>query len=285
MIYAIATIYNPSKENIKNLEEIKSQVDCLIVCDNSNKSYKSEISFGIKYYHENRNLGLSQAFNVPLKSKEFKWNSDDYIIFFDQDSTIDAGYIKRIVCEYEKCSHHDIKIGCLGPVFYNSSNNRIEKTHDGYEMLPGVFETKRIITSSMICKYNVLQEVGFWNEGVFLDMADWDLCWRMQEAGYKCLMTENVTLHHSIGITEKKIGLLHLRVGNPIREYYEIRDCLYLAQKKYTPFQYKIRFLLMIFVRSPIHVFFYNERRKRFHYIIRGIYDFFLGKHGEYIDA
>ena len=285
MVYAIVTIYNPSMDSIKNLEEIKEHVDRLIVCDNSNEPCKSKICFEIEYYHKNKNLGLSQAFNIPLKRNDLRWNLDDYIVFFDQDSKIDAGYIKRLVSEYEKCSRDGINIGCLGPVFYNSSNDRIEKTHDGYEVTPGIFEAKRIITSSMICKYDVLQKVGFWNEDIFLDLADWDLCWRIRKAGYKCLMTENIILYHSVGISEKKIGLLRLRVGNPIREYYQIRDSLYLAQKKYTPFRYKIRFMLMILVRSPIHVFFYDERRQRFHFIMRGIYDFIVGKHGEYKDT
>ena len=91
----------------------------------------------------------------------------------------------------------------------------------------------------------------------------------------KCLMTKKVVFKHSIGIGEKKIGPLHLRVGHTYREYYQMRECLYLLFKSYTPLIYRIRFLAMLFVRTPLHLIFLPDRKKRIKFILKGIGDYF----------
>ena len=137
-----------------------------------------------------------------------------------------------------------------------------------------IYEVSSIITSSMLCKYGSLKSINFWNEDIFLDMADWDLCWRFIEAGKKCCMTDIVVLNHSVGVGEKKIGLIRLRVGQPIREYYQTRDCLKLILKKYTPLKFKMRFILQVTLRPLLHICFLNDPRERMRYIVWGYRDF-----------
>ena len=33
----------------------------------------------------------------------------------------------------------------------------------------------------------VLKDISFWNEQIFLDMADWDFCWRLKEKKYQIM--------------------------------------------------------------------------------------------------
>lgn len=284
MIYALITLYNPTDEQINNINNIMEQVDCVVACDNSSYSNEYRIPSGCIYSSSEKNMGLSSAFNYVLKDKKYGWSDSDYIIFFDQDSKIREGHIQNLISDFENCLNQKINIGCIGPVYYNTSNDQLEIPHDKTEMLNGIYDVKSIITSSMLCRYKELAAIGFWNDEIFLDMADWDLCWRFMYNGYKCCMTTNTKITHSVGIGDKKIGPFHFRVGAPIREYYQIRDSQYLKAKDYTPLKFKIRFFAMRTIRCMIHEAFYDDSKLRMHYIKRGIKDYKANIHGEYCE-
>lgn len=208
------------------------------------------------------------------------FNEDDYIVFFDQDSTIEEGHIESLISEYELLQKNNIPVGVLGPVFYNTSNGLVEVPKIKTDLTENSFKVSSIITSSMLCTYKNIKQIGFFNERVFLDMADWDICWRIIEAGMLCCMTDKVVLKHSLGTGEKKVGFLRVRVGSPFREYYQTRECLYLLTRRYTPFKFKIRFILMLTIRPIIHVLFLENKKDRIKYILKGIKDFFAKKSG-----
>lgn len=293
MIVALVSAYYPSESVRDNVEALASQVDKVVdkvyICDNSPTSNAALFDLAglpdkIQYVCFHKNLGLSCAFNQILMDKQIPWQDDDYVFFFDQDSRIEQGHIEKMLAVYSDIRKAGWDVGCLGPVYFNTSSGIVEIPKMKKELFDGTYAVSSIITSSMLCTYGNLRQAGFWNEHVFLDMADWDLCWRMNAAGKICCMTENVVMRHSVGSGEKKVGPTKLRVGQPFREYYQVRECLYLLFQPYTPMKYRIRFLAMLLVRSPLHLLFLDQRKLRFRYMRKGFLDFFRGKQGA-IDA
>lgn len=283
MTAALITIYHPSDEVRRNVRCIAEQVDAVYLCDNgpvSNHTLFAGLTDNIRYIFFGANLGISCAFNRILKDPDIAWQEEDYIFFFDQDSLIAPQHIREMLTEFACLKQAGLNVGCLGPAFFNTSSGHIERSKAASQLTDHTYSVSWIITSSMLCTYGTLRQIGFWNECLFLDMADWDLCWRMASAGKLCCQTEKVVLQHSIGSCEKKIGPLHLRVGHPYREYYQIRDCLYLFSQAYTPMKYRLRFIAMILIRSPLHLLFLESRKERLYYISRGFSDFFRGKKG-----
>lgn len=290
MISAIISAYYPSDSVRLHVSKIAAQVDKIYICDNSsvsNREFFTQIpdQEKIVYTCFCENLGLSVAFNRILKDSNILWKADDYIFFFDQDSSIQEGHIAQMICDYEDLLHHGHNVGCLGPAYFNTSNKTLEIPRSKRGLCDGIYAVSSIITSSMLCRYGDLQSVGFWNEEVFLDMADWDLCWRLQSIGKLCCLTQNVVLHHSVGSGEKKVGPLRLRVGQPIREYYQIRDGMYLFTKQYAPWKFRLRYLAMLLVRSVLHVVFLDHRKKRMMYIWKGFIDACKKKKGVLIST
>lgn len=277
------TVYHPSDNIRHNVCSIAAQADIVYICDNSpssNRELFAGAAENIRYVCFGENLGVSQAFNRILMDPRISWQDDDYVFFFDQDSVIQAEHIRSITAVFESIQQAGFPVGCLGPAYFNTSSGHIEIPRAKKPLLPDTYAVSSIITSSMLTTYGNLREAGFWNEDVFLDMADWDLCWRLTASGKLCCLTEAVVLHHSVGQGEKKVGPLRLRVGYPYREYYQIRECLYLLGKKYTPLKYRIRFLAMLLIRSPLHVIFLDHRKERLKFIARGFADFFRKKKG-----
>lgn len=285
MIAALISVYYPSESVKGHVKAIASQVDRVYICDNSPDSNypmfaEVDLQDNIQYTCFHKNLGLSCAFNRILTDAQIPWQDNDYIFFFDQDSLIAERHIEKMLTVYEDIQKRGFDIGCLGPVYFNTSNGTVEIPKAKKVLFDKTYGVSSIITSSTMCTYGNLRSIGFWNEHVFLDMADWDLCWRLKAAGKLCCMTEAVVLHHSVGSGEKKIGPLRLRVGQPFREYYQIRECMYLFLRPYTPLKYRIRFLAMLLIRSPLHLLFLEQRKQRLRYMIKGFVDFFRGKQG-----
>ena len=282
--HALVTLYNPSEKEFNNCRILSQQGDTVILCDNSQESHETvfQNEKNIIYITKNENLGLGAAFNVALKNDTYGWKDDDLIIFFDQDSQIGEGYIQALQDEYRKIETLIPNLGCLGPVFYNTSNGRTERPRQKKNITDETYEVSNTITSSLMMRYGNLKRIDFWNEKVFLDLADWDLCWRMQKAGMVCCMTEKVVLHHSVGNGEKKVGPIKLRVGQPFREYYQTRDALYLLQENYVPLKMRLRLIANVTIRPVVHYLMLDDKKSRMKFIRRGINDYKKGVHGEY---
>lgn len=281
-IISIMTVYYPDESNLENAEIICRQSDLLIICDNSPTSHENLFSTmeNIRYFYWGKNLGLSAAFNRVLKNDTLNWQDNDYILFFDQDSTIQTNHIKLLINEYKKLVIQGERVGCIGPVYFNLSSNKEEVPRLKSFVNDKSMRVSSIITTSMLCQYKNLKKIGFWNERVFLDMADWDICWRFEAENMNVYLTYVSVIRHSLGQGTKRIGPLQIRVGRPFREYYQTRECLYLLFKKYAPVKYKIRFILMLTARPLLHMLFLDNKLERGKYIGKGILAYFTGRKG-----
>lgn len=279
MVIAIMTLYHPGNDIVENLLSIINQVDLLFLCDNGD--VPSFERFGnlnkTKYLFMNRNCGISMAFNVVLKSHNF--SADDFVVFFDQDSAVSRGHLNCLLNEYKRLSKN-LSIGCLGPAYYDRNVKRVDfpkkkEIIDEYNI-----SVSTIITSSMICMYKDLCEIGFWNEKIFLDYSDWDLCWRMKKMGKMIVVCKKTLLNHAVGEGEKRVGV-SVKLQNPIRNYYQTRDGLRLLTESYVPIRYRFFFIESLMMTSILQVIICKERWKRVKYIVKGWIDYFLDYHGE----
>lgn len=283
MKYALITVYQPGAAVADHVRSAARQVDLVYVCDNSADDHRglfSPCGGNVRYVWFGRNLGLSSAFNRILKAPEIPWQAEDYVLFLDQDSRIGEGHVDILAEQFERLRADGRQVGCLGPVYFNTSSGAVEMPRSRQPLTERTWQVASIITSSMLTTYGNLRQVGFWNEQIFLDLADWDLCWRMEAAGLLCCLTDAAVLRHSLGSGEKKLGPIRLREGEPFREYYQIRDSLYLQRESYTPLKFRIRFVAMLLIRSPLHVLFLKGGRERLKYIGMGIHDYRRGKSG-----
>lgn len=285
-VTALVTVYQPDETVVKNIANIAKQVNRIVVCDNSSEDHRNiflGLDGSINYITCHINQGLPGAFNLALRSNDLHWNEEEFIIFFDQDSQIKEGYIQGLLHSYLEVENNFPELGCMGPVFYNTSNDSVEIPRIKTKLIENNYKVDNVITSSMIMRYKNLKKINFWNDNLFLDFADWDLCWRLKKAGMICVITEEVILHHSVGSGQKKIGPIHLRVGAPFREYYQTRDALYLLQEKYVPLKMRLRLIGNVTIRPIFHYAFLDDKDKRLEYIKQGKRDFKKKIHGELV--
>ena len=282
MITALVTTYNPNISSLENIMSYAYSVDRIIICDNSAES-NEELFLSIPkciYKHNYYNMGISVAFNKELKDASYAWKEDEYIIFFDQDSKVEKKHVENLVEIYNKLEKK-YKIGCLGPVYYNIVSQNTECIL-GKKITDSVFETPAIITSSMLCQFGILKKIDFFNEKIFLDFADWDLCWRLKANDFRVFTTNSVRLIHSVGESGAKFGPINVRKWSAIRTYYQVRDGKFLLRQKYIPLRYRIHleYMTRILPRLSIQLFDDIENRKK--YYQQALKDNYDGKYGPF---
>lgn len=279
MVSALITIYNPDSSVPDNVRTVSKQVDRVFLCDNSsqrNDSLFDDIPNTV-YIFNNGNYALSKAFNIVLKDKSLGWTDEDYVIFFDQDSAIKEGHIVGLVNEYELLEKQGYRIAGIGPIYFNLNTKRIAIPRVKKQITENDYIVSSIITSSLLCKYGSLKSIDYWNEEVFLDLADWDLCWRMMQRGMVCIKTKAVVLDHALGYGVKKVGFIKLGETAPIREYYQTRNYLYLLRKKYAPVKYKLKFIRNLTIRPLLHYLYLDNGKQRMQFVSDGFKDYRRG--------
>lgn len=289
---AVVTLYNPKQTAADNLKSLAAQVTTLILSDNSPSGNNAALFSGIKnavYIRNGKNLGLSGGINRGLQTDEVK--NSDYVFFFDQDSEVPEGHIDTMIEDWERLER-DHRIGLLGAHFLDE----ISGNEDADNIIKDEAENKderylpveQMITSSMLTKYPLIADINFWNEEIFLDFADYDLCWRFLAAGYELFITKSVCLRHSLGDGKVEAHILFSKdkkftmgYSAPFRKYYQTRALMKLRKTDYVPENWKKWLKANLTVRTFYDLRFLPDKRKRFCFYLRGLIDGARGKSGE----
>ena len=262
---ALITLYEPNEVCIENARLISRQVDRLYLCDNSRETHEADFRNrkNATYLFFGENRGLSTAFDSVLKVQNNGFSEDDFILFFDQDTTVPNGHIEKLTVRFAELEMKGFKVGCLGPVYYNPYTGAVKKARIKRKLYGNVYAVESVITSSMVTRFRILREAGFWNEKVFLDMADWDLCWRIRKQGYLCCSAEDIVLTHRLGEDENKGGRNAAMSRRMFREYYQTREAIYLLHQPYTPLRFRAKFIKQLTLSSAYRLIRFPERARR----------------------
>lgn len=289
--WALVTLYFPTQDQIHNIELLCAQCDKVILCDNTpgkdnHALFESLPADKITYRAGKKNLGLSRAFNQELKDQSHGFSDEDFIIFFDQDSTINENHIKSLENIFLELEEKNEKPGAVVPVTEKGARLVNSQTLNPQPLpVKNCYSVLHCITSSMLTRYSILRKIGFWNEEFFLDQADHEFSFRMLDYGYKIAQSEDIYLNHKIGNGLMHRHILHhietFAVNAPIRDYYIIRDGLKLLRLKYTPKGFRKYLRKMIFHEPVDHLVYLPKRIRRLYYILRGHVDFMANKSTE----
>ena len=227
-VLAGIVLYNPDSERLReNITAVHSQVDCVLLIDNGsdNKSY-TEIT---KDYNDlviiqnKKNQGIAYALNQICGyayTHGYNW-----VLTLDQDSVATSGMVdtyKSIV---------DDTIGILGCWIHD----RGYQIDESWGIEHGTFETDWVITSAAFTNVKAWKDCGGFDNGMFIDYVDWDICEAMRKAGYRIMKTYKTKLIHELGHNTRLVMVRYhqMQVMNhkPFRYYYSARNRIYMARK------------------------------------------------------
>ena len=203
MLFIAIVIYNKKSEDIaskKAIQKLREQYDLdhvrVIIVDNSDRNIKSENEFvsneGIAYIKNNKNLGLSKAYNKAVNYAKHisKDLTNDFILFLDDDTEVPYEYLDKIYktaeIEAHSSNHINIITGMVtsgtGPMSPTKGYRFRYKASD-YITKPGIYEDITFINSGTAIRLDSILKVNGFNEELFLDMIDYTMAYELMRHG------------------------------------------------------------------------------------------------------
>lgn len=247
-IFAIIVTFNPDQTLLQDqYKTLREQVDKIIYVDNSTLPNQANFDFVDEsrsvIIRNNKNLGLGYAQNqgVIYSIK----NNADFVLLFDQDSIPSVDFVSQLMKVYkESCLNK--KVGLVGPAIRSAYNNTIIN-EPGIILLPNgtiykiplkkITEVSYCIASGSLIPTKVLKDVGLIKEELFIDVLDLEWCLRAKRKGYVIIQTDVAYISHRLGdgCNDK------INSHSPLREYYIVRNNIWLTRQDYIPQGYRLR--------------------------------------------
>lgn len=224
-VLALVVSYEGGEELAATVLALLPQVGHVLIVDNGSGpstrvlvdklAARPEIS--VKLLDENRGIGA--ALNVGIafaKAAGFKW-----VLTMDQDSIASDGLMRefsaahgllgsKVVLTPSIVNHGTVvrRSACVQPVAY-------------------------AITSGNLLPLSLFDEVGPYDEGLFIDCVDFDFSLRLRRAGYSIYRVPSAVLNHRLGeASEIPVWARRLYARHrPTRRYYMYRNYCYLAER------------------------------------------------------
>lgn len=260
----VIVTYNPNtiilSQNIREYNEIARHI---ILIDNSENGLSEKddllkISSNIEIIELFENRGIAAAQNIGIKILCDR--NIEFIVFFDQDSSLTSKQVQLLMNSFD-----NERIGLVGPTKKNGV---------------GISQVSETLSSGSIIPVRVINEVGNMREDLFIDLVDYEWCWRAKDAGYLLEKNNEVKIKHQSG-EGKFLGFIG--ISKPFRLYYQFRNFIYLSNSTYIPKKYKRIGYLKLIIRGIVNILFFDSRIERFRYIKRGIKDGRAGRLGKLI--
>ncbi|MBF4405367.1 glycosyltransferase family 2 protein, partial [Vibrio anguillarum] len=197
----------------------------------------------VKLIRLDENVGIASAQNIAISN--LNGNEDDIIVFFDQDSSIDNGYLSKVELAYNRLESDFGRGIVLGPRFYNRVSkfeypvikfnifglrSRIYPSESRYPI-----EASCIISSGMAVRKNILDSVGVMDDSLFIDYVDTEWSLRARYLGNLILVDPQLVMGHEIGTDNLKLFKWRVPVHSASRRYYRIRNSFFLFRYPHIP--------------------------------------------------
>ena len=285
-VFSVVVTFNPDDGFSARLRSIRQQVQTVVVVDNGSANAKiveaTALDLGCSVLMNEANLGIAKALNQGIlfgAQFHFKWMAT-----FDQDSVVPADEIPRLLAMANELSNAT-DVAILAMSHWDRGSGR--DYHRPGEILKecGPWrEVRTTITSGSFIRMSAFNEVGLFDEKLFIDMVDIDFCMRCRIRGHRILECRAITLKHSMGDSKIRYWLgrpVVLKQHAPIRRYYIMRNQLEMCRRymRADP-RWALGSLWDLISRFILVLMFEECRWKKFRAMLAGTRDFALRRFG-----
>lgn len=289
-ICAVIVTYNCDGNFLNTFNSVVNQVDKIVIVDNGSKSSTIEM---LKKLKEEKgaelilcgdNLGIAAALNKGVKyalENNYQW-----VITLDHDSNLKEDMVGKLLeAYYTLDDDKKKKVVSLLPRYIELGLNveeQLNKEQEDIKYIDGG------ITSGNLVNRKAFEEVGLFDEKLFIDFVDYDFCFRIKEKGYEIVEIKDAILFHRIGETKsgrfffKKVSATN---HSPVRRYYITRNRMYCWRKYKDIVPEEIKFDKGCALKETIKILLYEEKKMtKMKMIIKGIKDSKKESFGKYTD-
>lgn len=284
-VCGIVVTYNPDIDELKeNIESVINQVGGICIVDNSTDMTLQKKVLVFEGYNNifvvsnNGNVGIATAQNIGMN-----WaieNGFNAFFLLDQDSKLMEDTVFKLVNEYNYLLDQNKKIACIGPLAFDRDRSEKDVYHSFDSGNERIIEVKQTLSSGSLIPKGSFIEIGGMEDDLFIDLVDYEWCWRAEKMGYSTFVTKEVKMAHRLG--EDRYHFLGRSIGvpSPIRHYYQFRNTLIMFNRHYVPISFKVKYSLILPFKFFFFTLFVKPRAVRFKMITKGIIDALKGVKG-----
>jgi rhamnosyltransferase len=281
-VCAVIVSYNPTPEILDNIAAIRSQVNSVLVVDNGSlgedlvmlRSARAQYDFEL--IENGCNLGIAAALNAGIS--QVKARGCSWAALFDQDSTVEPGFIDSMFQVFNECVNPS-EVGILCPLYLDKETGMmmpITRSKAG--------EILSAMTSGSMIPVKLFDQVGTFNEALFIDYVDIEFSLRCRKAGYIIVQSARAILHHSLGRITRHRLLGHWFTStnhSEARRYYITRNRLWVLGNFFRDWSWSLNELRGILMETVKVVFVEQHRLTKLKNISLGFADAISGKMGK----
>lgn len=209
VVYEIEFSKSSTYVSLENCLKHSNEKLEMLLYDNSIDDFNSGLVsnfINITYLHDSSNPGVSKAYNTGAKfAKKYE---KKYLLFLDQDSVLEEGFLGCVVNTINSNPKDNIfspfvyqkqKNILISPSEYKNFRGRYLKLANDRKYL--LLENVSMINSGMVISLNLFSNVGGFNEAIKLDFSDHEFIHRVSKKVNRLVMIPT-NLYHSLSILE-----------------------------------------------------------------------------------
>jgi rhamnosyltransferase len=271
MVLAGIVLYNPDLSRLKdNIEAIIPQVDKVVLIDNGSSNINQIDLFlsnytSCKLVKNDVNNGIAAALNQILNyAKKYRY---EWVLTLDQDSVCQEGLIEN----YEKYIHlNNVAVMTCNIVDRNFILKKDREWIGDFEYIDNC------ITSGSFVNVSACLAVGGFDDSMFIDRVDTDLCFTLRKHNYKIIKLNILGLLHEVGNSTRIKNLFGKEIvifnHSPFRSYYIIRNGIYFVRKHKDLINVRKSYF-SVYRRILVFLVFEDQKLDKLKASIRGLID------------
>lgn len=244
-VSVILISYNSEKdieECIKSLNKQTYKNFNIILVDNYSKDKSVEIARKfkeVKIIENKENKGFAEGNNIGIR-KAFEKKETKYVVCLNLDTIVDKNWLKELVDIAER----NKKIGSVqSKILFYDKKNKINTDGNNINYLGVGFcgnyfkkdskenKVKEITyasAASAMYSRKALEEIGLFDESLFMYHEDLDLGWRLRLLGYKNILSPKSIVYHKYNFSKKGYKFYYLERNRHIvnLKNYKIKSLL-----------------------------------------------------------
>ena len=235
-VCAIVVTYFPDHDFAGRMRSIGDESDVLIVWDNTPTPGCPPAIEAVMHSPKSTVLRTGENFGIASAvNRAMSWaavHGFEWAVILDKDSTPLPGMLRQALSaylEYEGAKPVAV-IGARCIDVNTGLRNRVE-THIENKRC---HEATTVQTSGSLVNIQTFLSIGGYREEFFIDEVDHEFCLRARAKGYVVLMSNMVTMYHTLGQAQQvrtQLGTCYTFNYPAFRHYYMMRNLMTLVPK------------------------------------------------------
>jgi rhamnosyltransferase len=279
-VAAAIVVYRPDPRRLGDVvAAVSGQVNELVLIANDGAPWSCALPANATLAVQGKNVGLGAAYNRAAEWARRRGAA--HLLLLDQDSVPAPGMVKALADALERPG----RIAAAGPLWRDSRTGE-----DGFFVRHAPWGTRKyrpragevaavdfLISSGSLIPLAALDEIGPFDEDLFIDHVDSDWTLRARAKGYRLCGVADARLDHTIGESTMSIWLSGPKLSffsySPDRNYYLVRNSIAMWRRPYVSWRWVLHDVCRTIAITSLHVLCVTARGERLRAINRAVRD------------